>query len=153
MNGYDFAHLRGRGYEETASGVKVYCAKFTQKLVNGQDKYEFGKNLIRLDKHPVVAIAVNAPNIALQKSNVNNEVIAANERFQSTYLTLRDETDVLLDEMPLSIIQKSVDNGRPFHVNAGRINVTESSITVADAANIVANEVIELHFFYAKYAK
>ncbi|MEO1626487.1 MAG: hypothetical protein AAFV25_15125 [Bacteroidota bacterium] len=79
----------------------------------------------------------------------NKDLINTNA-FNGTFLTLQEDQTNVIEKIPLANILKANENGRPYYVNMGKIEMSETEIYISNMADIVNGEVIELTFDFEK---
>lgn len=130
---------------------KIYATNAIVQLAQNQDAYDF-KDKTRLNFCYLVAVGLTIPQSSPQK--INSSLTAATAAVQSTLkLNIRDETDIAVENLPITKISEANSNGFLWQGWQGVANIAESTLICTNAASVSDNTAVELHFHYLKFAK
>lgn len=127
--------------------IKIHSVPVLVNVSTGQLDYTISDSVRLLTQYIVVGLWVNGPGTTQQKITETKSVVSR-AVFDSAQLDLRDNTNVLLEKMPLRYVEHVNLQGKPFYINGSFINISESTLYVQDNAGIGANEAIQFHMDY-----
>ncbi len=144
MNNQSFySHLDKSLFHSGPSGVIVRSADIIVDLSTGKSDYAL-REKSNVERNNLVGLWVNAPQATPQPAT-ETQTIVSRPVFNAAYLTLRVETNEVIERIPLRRIEECNLQGKPYYVSIGeKVNLSESKIYIANSASITANEVIEL---------
>ena len=141
-----YTNIPKNTYEDGPNGPVIHKANIITPLVTDSNEYQLEEKS-RLERNQMVGLWATKPG-ALVKGNLRQLNTPV---WESAYLTIVVEQTQVLEKIPFEHIRKANENGLPYMISLpGRVNLSESKITVADSANIPANVVIEFQADFVK---
>lgn len=136
---------------DTAGRPKVYSTNIVIELSANVDQYDL-KDKTRLNFAYLVGLGLTKPLATAQK--ITPTLTAATAAIQSTCkLNIRDENDISVENLPITKISESNDNGFLWQGYKGVANIAESVLNCVDAAAISNSTAVEMHVYYLKFIK
>lgn len=128
--------------------VKVFWTSSIIPLESNNPEYNL-EDKVRLVGQKVVGLRVEEP-ASPQQFVTQIQRITTQEVFDSAKLSLRNDTDVIMEKFPLRQIAKDNERGITTTIHAASINWKESTLYVPKNDSIAANEVIVIYIAYVK---
>ncbi len=144
-----FYHHLGRSmkqFVERPDGLPViYQQEVIIPLTTDQAEHDISDAVRLLTQYVAVGLWVVEPSAAGVQKLTEKLTCCSRAIFDTCYLTLKDNTAMLFQNMPLRMVEKANTNGMPYYITPkGFINLSESKLNVWAFATIGANTAIKL---------
>ncbi len=144
-----FYHHLGRSmkqFVERPDGLPViYQQEVLIPLTTDQAEHDITDAVRLMTQYVGVGLWVVEPSAAGVQKLTEKLTCCSRAIFDTACLTLKDNTAVLFNGMPLRMIEKANANGLPYYVTPkGFLNFTESKLKVWGFAAIAANTAVKL---------
>lgn len=141
-----YAHIVPGTVQSSATGPVIYREGITIPLATNVQEFKLEEKS-NIENHIIAGLWVTNPGTKLRLG----KTVAATAIFDTAYLTLRVNSEVVMDELYLHQILAANLRGDPFPVSlSGPITMSRSTLTVQDPANIVADTAIQIQVDYLK---
>lgn len=100
----------------------------------------------------IVGVSLRRQDDSDDSRDVNGDTLVADDIISASFLTIEADSVRVLNQIPMDLIAFDANaDTRYVAVEFAGFTPSKSVIDISDAANLAANEVFELTFFYTEY--